>query len=326
MENIRQNWIDIKERWIWEYFYWNKILKREKIDLFFEAESICPTAKAIPRVTTCYDFIPLSFPKQYQTKKGFSGFRQRLQYQASLRGIRNSSHVLAISNFTRNQAIHYLRLDPANITTTHLGYASRDFRPVNDTLTFQRTAYRLGLQGPFGLYVGGADYRKNIPELIEAFIRYNEMNESKITLVIVGFLCSEMRKLKHRVFEKGLHHQIVFAGLLPTYEIVVLFNSALCFCFPSLEEGFGLPVIEAMACGLPVIAYHSEAVEEITKGAILLTKNLVKDFPLFIHQLASDSSLRNRLKADGLRIAANYSWKKTAEQTLSVFKRVVPGK
>jgi glycosyltransferase involved in cell wall biosynthesis len=206
------------------------------------------------------------------------------------------------------------------ITVTHLA-AGPAFRVLDDART-QRLPE--GVTEPFVLAVGNLEPRKNLPRLIEAFAAVAREPGITAKLVLVGKPKSQSRALERIIEQHGLHDRVVFTGFVEEDQLVLLYNRAALFTYPSLYEGFGLPPVEAMACGCPVVASNVTAMPEVLGDAALLVDptsvNAIADA---MRRVLLRDELAKDLSARGLRQAAKYSWARAAEQTREVYRDAV---
>lgn len=211
-------------------------------------------------VATLYDLIPLHDPQTYLGHP-----RVKAWYDAKLKALARCDLLLAISDWVREDAITRLNLDPSRVVTIGGGVDSR-FRPPADRASLaSRTRNEHGISRPYVLYNGGFDARKNVPVLIHAYAALPADIRDRHQLVIVGRVSTEQRAaLDVAVRHSGLDHSsVVFAGFVPDDALVDLYGCCELFVFPSTLEGFGLPPLEAMACGAPVIASHAASLPEV---------------------------------------------------------------
>jgi len=321
LNGIRNRLLSKRDNWIWESYYLSRLLRHHKADLFHATYLSPPLFWSIPRVSTCYDFIPLKFPgpKEHKLSKRI---RNRLAYHVSLQGLKSSAIVIAISEFTQKEAFHFLKISPDKSVAISLG-VSTDFQVQRNFKLFSDLSSRYGFSAPIALYVGGVDSRKNVESLISCSMKLLHEMPNSFQLVIVGSINNVTEDMEKKIAAQGFKGQIIFTGHLSNIELINLYNHSRIFCFPSLEEGFGLPVLEAMACGLPVIAYECDAVREVAKDAACLVKDTDIEFRKAIQNLLTDETEWHRLHKAGLARACDFTWDKTAKLTLTVYTEIV---
>jgi glycosyltransferase involved in cell wall biosynthesis len=231
---------------------------------------------------------------------------------------RNAAHVIAGSEFTRADLIDAYDLPPEKVTVTPYA-ADPIYRPMDRDAARQAVRDRFGLRGPFVLAVGVLQPRKNLPRLIRAFGRIAK--QVPHALALVGKPGWAHEELQQTATASGLGSRLKFTGYVPDADLPVLYNAADLFAYPSLYEGFGLPPLEAMACGTPVVTSNVTSLPEVVADAALAvdpTDEAALSEALL--QGLTDEALRTRLRAAGFERAAGFSWERTAELTLEVYQ------
>ncbi|MEK7293542.1 MAG: glycosyltransferase family 1 protein, partial [Nitrospirota bacterium] len=200
---------------------------------------------------------------------------------------------------------------------------SDDFRPRRDPAEFGELRRRIGLpDAPFILFIGGADPRKNHQAVVRAFAkRADEFKGCR--LVLVGDSAHRFGDMSRTIAQSGMEGRVICPGRLPIEDITRLYSHADLFVFPSLYEGFGMPVIEAMACGAPVVTSNRTAMPEVAGDAALLV-NPDDDDELAgaMVRILRDTPLRESLRAKGFERARQFTWERAARQTLAVYREV----
>jgi glycosyltransferase involved in cell wall biosynthesis len=201
--------------------------------------------------------------------------------------------------------------------------ANPKFRPLTQG-QFLPALKRHGIETPYVLYVGSLEPRKNLLRLLEAYSRLRSWSD-KWFLVIVG--ARSFRKsspVVKRVEELGLEASVRFTGYVPEEDLPAIYNGADLFVFPSIYEGFGLPVLEAMACGAPVVTSNTSSLPEVAgDAAVLVDPYNVNAIAVAMHQVLINPALGAELIEKGLIRAAQFSWKRTALETISIYKLVL---
>jgi len=303
------------------------------IDIFFQPDiSQGLPAKPIASVGVLYDLIPLIFKKHYfprwnlsLSKRLYSANKQasvaRLVYRQQLHLYRRASRILAISEATRQDAIKWLRgVDASHLKTIHLA-PSETGKVDPDALS------RLKITKPYILYIGSIDYRKNVPALISAFEEVRSRNFD-IQLVLVGkdFTLPESISLEAGAIRKlkaasRYSRDIIIPGYVGDNQRYTLYRSAEAFVFPSLYEGFGLPVLEAMAAGCPVIALSNSSIPEIAGDAALLLQSS-NQLAGGIVELLNNPRKDKEMTSKGYKQAKKFTWDKTAAGILATLDDV----
>ncbi|KKR89446.1 MAG: mannosyltransferase B-like protein [Candidatus Woesebacteria bacterium GW2011_GWD1_41_12] len=273
--------------------------------------------KNIKFVLTIYDLIPLIYPDNYPP-----GFRGWINWQINKFLIkRNIDAIITISETSKKDICRFIGINPDKVYVTYLAA-----RPIFKKLEIGNWELEIkkhyGLPDRFALYVGDINYNKNLPVLIES------CKIAKIPLVMVGKQILEIEKMDLNHSELGHLKNIDLSGLIRTgfvsdEDLVKIYNLATVYIQPSLYEGFGLPLMEAFATGVPSIASKTQALVEIAGDAALFadTKD-TKNFAEKIKLLVSDSKLKEELIRKGLENAKKYSWQKAAEETFRVYRKI----
>lgn len=312
-----------------QLLYPNRI-KRAGVDLVhFFSHGDAPAFSSVPQVVTVLDVIPLRFPELYRAKKANLRFRfaRYLEYAAITRAI----GLVAISECTKRDVVSYLGVDPDKVVVTPLGVGS-EFTPRGKSLGVwpaeinkKKNKLKLPENRPLLLYVGGIDPRKNVPFLLDVFHEVLKSHEgSKPCLVLAGRHENDDQypALVEKISRLGLENDIVQLGFVPDEELSSLYHVADAFLFPSLYEGFGFPVLEAMACGTPVVAGDNSSIPEVVGNcAELVPDNDLDSWTRSVLGLLSSSELRLRLSRDGIQRAAMFTWERTARETYAAYQK-----
>ena len=249
-----------------------------------------------------------------------------MQLRATVRRTAKAAeHLLVPSEHTRGDIIETYRIDPGRVTVTPLA-AAPHFEPVRDKNEVTRVRELFKINGDYILAVGSIQPRKNLAHLIAAYsdLRRARPKDNLPKLVLVGKLAWLYDETLRAVEEFGLNDLTVFTGYVTETELRALYTGALCFVYPSYFEGFGLPPLEAMQCGTPVIAGNRTSLPEVVGDAGLLVDPFDKDaLASAIGGMIDDPGLRSELRAKGLERARHFSWRETARLTLQAYKQAI---
>jgi glycosyltransferase involved in cell wall biosynthesis len=269
-----------------------------------------PLASRAPVVVTVHDVAPLQWPELY--------LRTGLVHRTLYRAVRRAAAVLCAARVPRDDILRYLGLEPQRLFVVP-DAVDRHFRPTDASAVRDR----LDLEGPYLLYVGGLvhrDPRKDLEGLVDAFAEWSQAEGRPEALVLAGEVGPAGRELERRV--RGA--RVVFAGFVPDVELPALYSGASCFVTASRYEGFGLPALEAIACGTPVVAYEAGAIPETAgPGALLAPPGDGAELMRAAARVCDEPELAERLSGEGRLHAARFSWRRTAELTWDVYERVV---
>lgn len=239
------------------------------------------------------------------------------------RSVSQADRVVAVSEYTRQQAMKRYAIEPARITTIWEGGAAPALRVPHDPASLAA----LGLTEPYILYVSSISVRKNLLCLVEAYAALRAKNAISQSLVLVGHKGDTYLSLQATVDRLGLHDQVRFIDGVSQETLNAIYRGADIFVYPSLLEGFGLPVLEAMTCSVPVIAARATCLPEIAgEAAIFFDGSDSGDLAKQMSWMLADKSLRQDMIKKGLARAAQFTWRETARQTLEVYKGVAASK
>jgi alpha-1,3-rhamnosyl/mannosyltransferase len=299
-----------------------RLLRHLRADLYHSAYVGMPYFPGVPTILTVYDLIPLLFPEQ-------SSHRARLMARwANRLALRAAHTVLAISEATRRDYIRHLGVQPDKIVTVPLaaefgsqGSGVRSQESGSGGQESRTTHYALRTTH-YVLYLGSNKPHKNLVRLIEAWgIAHRTSYITDYTLIIAGAWDARYPAARQRAEALGLADRIVFLGPVAEADLPALYHGAALFVFPSLYEGFGLPVLEAMACGTPVVCSNTSSLPEVAGDAALQVDPLDVDaLAAAIGRVLGDAALADDMRQRGLRQAARFTWAHTAQQTLAVYR------
>jgi|WetSurMetagenome_2_1015567.scaffolds.fasta_scaffold10409_2 glycosyltransferase involved in cell wall biosynthesis len=293
----------------WDQWKLPRQLKRDRIDLFYSPYYKLPLLSSIPEVNQVLDLMYLVFPP-YVRALGIFG---RLYYATFGRAFScKAINIITDSEHARDDIIHLWKIRPEKITVIPLGAADR-YVPVTDKETCTRVRLKFNLPERYILYLGNFKPHKNVASLVQAFARIR--NECKgCKLVLAGPLDAHGLVIKSQVTAAGLDEDVVFTGAIHEEDLPeVILSLADLFVFPSLYEGFGIPPLEAMACGTPVIASNRTAIPEVVGDAGLLVDPLnIGGLQQVILSLLQNRDLRRTYAEKGLKRASQFRNEQTA--------------
>ncbi len=291
-------------------------LRRNPVDVL-HVQFTAPPFSPCPVVVSIHD---LSFEHLPQTFK----WRSRNQLRITVRrSAREAAQVIALSEFTRSDIIASYHVSSENVSVIPLA-APAHFRPVQDEEELRRVRQTYGIEGDYILSVGAIQPRKNLSRLVTAYSRLRRARpEVKLPkLVLVGKCAWLYDETLRTIKELEVSNSVILTGYVPESDLPALYSGALCFVYPSYFEGFGLPPLEAMKCGAPVIVGDKTSLPEVVGDAGLLVDPFdVDSITCAIQSVIYDSNLRSQLRVKGLERAKLFDWQETARQTLSVYKK-----
>lgn len=293
-------------------------LRRRPVDLL-HVQYTAPPLAPCPIVATIHD---LSFEHLPQTFKRRSRMQLRLTVRRTARA---AAHVIAPSDYSRRDIIKTYGIPAERASVTPLA-APAHFAPVTSESEIERVRDAYGIEGDYVLAVGSIQPRKNLVRLIAAYalLRRTRAMESLPRLVLVGKRAWLYGETLGAVRQYGLHNFVTFTGYVSAADLPALYTGALCFVYPSYFEGFGLPPLEAMQCGAPVITGDRTSLPEVVGDAGLMVDPFDEQaLCAAIARVIDDDRLRAELRRKGLERARLFDWRETARLTLAVYERAI---
>ena len=298
---------------LWLHFYLPYLCKKTGVDLYFNTGSIWPLLPfrfAKRQLVFIHDVIPLLFPECY--------YRHTLYYYRLSRAIHLNCYdeILVNSHTTKRDLVKHLKVPGKRISVTLLG-KDEHFTKTNDAYRNQMVREKYGLPESYLLFTGTLEPRKNITNLLKAYAKGRARESLK--LVITGKKGWLYEEIFETVQKLNLDERVVFTGFVGDDDLPFIYSMARVFVYPSLYEGFGLPVLEAMACGVPVITSNVPSLVEVVGEAAVLVNPLdVEALAQSIDEVVFNHVTHDRLCQASLVRAQNFTWEKTAQETLKV--------
>jgi len=304
------------ERLLWEQYHFVLGAIREEVDLVHMPCFSVPKFTRIPKIVTAHDLIVLKYPVLMPPGSRWY-FAKWIPYTWKC-----ADHIIAVSRTTKDDLVQLLGLDPDGITVIYHGLKP-GFNRTTDPHEINRVRFRYQLPGEFFLTVGSFEPRKNINRAIEAFSQFADWNRT-LKLVLVGKENAYQGKMRALAEELGIEEQVMFPGYVPDKELATLYSLASAFIFPSAAEGFGLPLLEAMATGCPIIASDLTVFKEIAGDAAVFVPVGDPDaLSVEMQKTLEDPGHRSELFRKSLARSLHFDWDHTAEMTLRVYMRVL---
>jgi len=296
-------------------------------DLYFKT---LPLKKAYPTVVTIHDVMPLIFAEHYPT-----GIKGKINFFWQRKALNSCKYIITDSDASKKDICTYLKIKPEKVIRVSLA-ASEEFKMLPDGALI-KIKRKYNVPDRFILYVGDANYVKNLPFLINSFkelISDKAFSDLKLVLVNGVFLkkvenidhpeLSSLKKVNQLIKENNLEDSVIRPGQIPTEDLVGFYNLATLYVQPSLYEGFGLSILEAFACGTPVVCSNKGSLIEVGgNAAIYFDPNNEKQFLTLLKQVLEDKSLRKKLSQLGLKQKSKFSWRKVADETVEVYRKAI---
>ena len=289
-------------------------LKRERITLFHAPHYVLPPLVRCRSVVTIHDCIHLMFPQYLPGWVAHGYARASIEMAA-----RRATRVLTVSESSKRDILRFVDADPAKIDVIYNSYDERfGLEPREEDVVRLRERYQL--QDPFVLYAGTVKPHKNLERLIEAFHLVRQRGFRDLKLVMIGDEISKYAALRRAVHSHQLHKYVRFLGFLPEETLAVMYRLAGLFVFPSLYEGFGLPPLEAMASGTPVVTSNLSSLPEVVgDAAVLVDPYDPQAIADGMYRVLSDPTLQADMKQKGLLRARQFSWEDSARKVREIY-------
>lgn len=269
------------------------------------------------KIVTIHDLIPYIMPET--VGKGY--LLKFLSQIPQVIGI--SDAIITVSNYSKKDILKFFPIDEDKIFVTPLA-ADESFKPLDKEKCRAKLKSKYNISKAYILYLGGFSPRKNIKSLITAFSKILKKLPKEYVLVLVGEINIEGNSLLKLISTLNIEDKVILTGKVPEDDLPLLYNGCDLFVYPSLYEGFGLPPLEAMSCGVPVITSFVSSIPEVTgDSCLLINPNDTSELSMAMEKILSDENFSTILCEKGLLRASNFSWKKTAEATINVYKNLV---
>jgi glycosyltransferase involved in cell wall biosynthesis len=315
------------ERSVQGYREFRASLQRLQCDLVH-----IPNLFSIPRALPCRYVMTVHDMLDHMARaREQSGFWRSLHFQLTKRVLAGASRIFAVSNFTRNEIEKLFEIPPERIEVVYNAIDERFLRGHASAADRDLIARRYQVTYPFLLYAGRISPHKNVVRMIEAFSALKTELERDaaypdLKLIIIGDDLSGNPDLRRTVVRSGVHNDVRFLGFVPIEVLRIFYDEAKIFVFPSLYEGFGLPPLEAMAHGTPVVTSNVSSLPEVVgNAAVLVNPENVFEIMRALHRVLMDQPLRERMKERGYKQATRFSWELSVRRILDVYRQIADG-
>ena len=297
------------------------IIRKEKADIFHAPSFNVPLRIPCPYIITLHDLTHIRFAKDF-------GAKVNLFYSFVVKpSAKSAARIITDSVKSKEDSIVWLRECEEKLRVIMLAPETA-YRVLNDCDAISKIRKRFNVRGRLIVYNGSKKPHKNVLSLIKAFQHLVISNGIEATLAIVGKNDPAVPETDHIILEKAAQEKqmkngrIVFTGYLSDDDLCILYNAADLFVFPSLYEGFGLPPLEAMSCGCPVVAANTSSLPEVCGNGAYYVKPDPKSIAKGMHTVLCNEEMRNTMKINALHRAGTFSWEKCARETLQVYEEV----
>lgn len=282
--------------------------KRDNLDIVF-TQSLTPRVKGIRSLITVHDLLYKDFPHHFT-------WLERQYFRFVDASILEADAIATVSEYSKSRIIHWFGIEPSKIHVTPNAADAR-FRPIKDSSELEILKKKHNLPKEFLLYIGRLNVRKNLPRVFQAL----KQSSCDLPLVCVGKKDWKSEPLDKIIRDLGMEKRIIFTGYVPDEELPLFLNLAAAFIYMPFAEGFGIPPLEALACGTPVLASRATALPEVLGDAALLADpSNIEEITDNINKITQDSVLRADLRKKGIERAARYSWDRSAKILISLWQ------
>lgn len=308
-----------KNHRFFEQYYFPNNLKSESVDLYHIPQNGIGISDKIncKKVVTIHDLIPYILPET--VGRGYLGkFLQEMPKILNL-----SDGIITVSECSKKDILKFFPIDKNKVFVTPLA-ADDKYKPLDKEQCKDVLSKNYNINKPFILYIGGFSPRKNVKSLIIAFSKICKNLKEEYNLVIVGSNKDDGNILKELSIDLSVEALVKFTGFVPEELLPILYNACDVFVYPSLYEGFGLPPLEAMSCGTPVITSDISSIPEVVgDGGILIDPFNTDVLINSLEYILNDENIKKALSAKALKRASKFSWKKTSEKTIKAYKSIL---
>lgn len=303
-------------RLIWEQTVLPGLVEKSRVDLLHSLHYTKPLRLSCASVVTFHDMTYYLYPQMHT-------MRRRMVFPTAMRiSARQADALISVSESTRQDMIRLLDVHPDKVFTTPLG-VDPSFKVTDNENKLRQVAEKYSLPEQFILYLGTIEPRKNLPLLIQI---YKQLVDEGILhkLVLVGKYGWMYDEVLDLIKELDLQSKVIMTGYIAQNDLPLVYNLASLFVYPTIYEGFGLPALEAMACGVPVITSRIASLPEIIgEAGLLVTVGNEKELKQAMERILEDIDLRNELVQKGFDRSKLFTWERTAELTQTVYKKVL---
>jgi len=310
----------------WEQFSLPGAAGKEGCELLHCTSNTAPVNTKIPLVVTLHDIIYME-SSYLKILKGSGTLYQKIGniYRKIVvpRIIKTSKRIITVSHFEKNRIAQFFGITGDNRLTAVYNGVSEHFKPVLDKTELDRVKTQYKLPDHFFFFLGNTDPKKNTKGTLKAFSDYLKITGNDKKLVMLDYDRAELEKLLDEISDKTLIDKIILTGYVTNTDLPAIYSQCEVFLYPSLRESFGIPMLEAMACGVPVITSNTSSMPEIAGDAALIIDPFKpEEIMTAMIRLSDDMNLRTQLIEKGFKQSARFSWKSMAQNVLEIYREI----
>jgi glycosyltransferase involved in cell wall biosynthesis len=307
-------------------FSFARYINKERVDLFYCPFQVTPLRVSCPMVITVHDMMDLLYPDAFSHHPFLIRHGLNAYFHFNIpRSVRNARMLIAVSQSTKRHIVEYFHLPDEKIKVIYNGIESK-FKPVSDKLLSENIKRKYQLPDRFILYLGSIKPYKNLIGVLKAFLKLqqNWPNLRQVKLIIAGLKHFTLPHVQEMLAHPAIKNQVIKIGHVDEEDLPVVYSLAELFLFPSLWEGFGIPPLEAMACGTPVITSDRTSLPEVVgQAGILVDPENTEQIAFEIQRVLNDEILRKQMIQKGIQQACKFRWDVAARETLGVLEDVI---
>lgn len=311
---------------LWEQFSLPRAARKEGCQLLHCTSNTAPVNTQIPLIVTLHDIIYME-SSYLKILKGSSTLYQKMGniYRRLVIPsiVKKSGKIITVSHFEKNRIGQFFGIEGDKRLTAVYNGVSEHFKPVTDKLELQRVRTKYKLPEHYLFFLGNTDPKKNTKGTLKAFSDYLKKTKSDMQLVMLDYDLTELEKLLIEIDDKSLINSISLTGYVINTDLPAIYSQAQVFLYPSLRESFGIPMLEAMACGVPVITSNTSSMPEVAgSAAFIIDPFKSEEITDALIQITSNPTLRSLLVEKGLLQSAKFSWKAMAKDVLEIYEQI----
>jgi glycosyltransferase involved in cell wall biosynthesis len=312
---------------VWEQIILPQAARRYKCDILHCTSNTAPLFSPVPVIITLHDIIYME-KSLIKILTGSGSYYQRfgnIYRKLVVPGIINKCRkIITVSKFEKQRISEFFRLTDSDKLEAVYNGVGDYFRPEDDAAGFSVIKKKYNLPDNYFFFLGNTDPKKNTRGVLKAYSDFIQRTGSDIKLVMIDYQQDELRKLAEEIGNPGIIDSIHLTGYIVNSELPAIYRGSSIFLYPSLRESFGIPILEAMACGVPVITSNTSSMPEIAgDAAVLVDPYNPAEITNAMISIISDPAKKNELKIRGMERAAGFSWKVMAEGVLDIYKKAV---